>query len=62
MNYKKILLFVLWVILFVISFNFALQLISEPDTILNILGVFIVVGIILVTCSTDFLTKFPKKK
>ena len=59
---KQIILFCIWLILFILGFNFGTYLLSIPNTIGNICGFIIIVVSIIITFETNCLTKFYKKK
>lgn len=43
-----------------IAFDFSLELISKPDTLLNILGYFIIIFLIALTCEFKCVIKIKK--
>ena len=60
--YAKVYLVVLWVILAIVGLNVGLHFLSMPSTMFNILGVFIIVTVIVLSISTKCLTKIVSKR
>lgn len=54
---KKVWLFAIWVILFTLLLNVGFTLVSMADTIGNIIGVLLIVGLITISIKTKCLTK-----
>lgn len=50
-----------WLITFIIWFNCCLELISAPDTLLNVAGAFGLAALVLLSVLTKCLTIFIKK-
>lgn len=50
-----------WLIVFIIWLNCCLELISAPDTLLNIAGAFGLVALVMLSVLTKCLTIFIKK-
>lgn len=62
MKAAKIIKIVIWFLLYLASFNISLSMISAPNTIENVLGVFIFVIAIIITFETECFTKIKFKR
>lgn len=54
---------VLWFILFIALLSVGLEMVSNPNTMENVIGFFIVVAIVIISIKTKYLTtiKFKRK-
>lgn len=62
MNYKKIILTFIWVIMAFAVIDVGFELISMPNTFLNIVGLCSVFIYALISIKTNCFTKFKNKK
>lgn len=62
MKTSTIVKLVIWFVLFIALLNVGLEMITVPNTIENVIGLFIVVFIVIITIKTKCLTNLNFKK